>query len=774
MSRNIMSASSSSSAYLTGKRCTDGHVEFDIWNLINRKTQENAFCMTSKFRIGAKIHRISTTKVHRERHSIEDVKTVHDDVTSSSSSDCSQDWNDFDDEEDDLVDLYRMIQSKPTLSAAAGSIVTLTKSYNINRPFSGIESDVVSEISEKGTRAQKLYLKRCADFLITPSKIFLKALPAVVVDIAHQNIGPKGAEACAIALSQTRSVRVVNLNDNAIGHRGAKFMAMMLKENKQITELSLSDNNIGSRGVKYIVNILMENDTVQKLDLSNNGFKDKDAVLFKQLLEETRNLRYLNLSYNLLREEGGVLLGEALSYNDSLEELDLTWNHLRRQGATGVGEGIMDNTSLKKLTLGWNGFYLEGCIALQKSFLYNTTLEVLDLTNNRINRECIEQLTYGLAKNSTVHTLILKFNPLTSDGVNDVLQFLVDNPISGIKLLDVGIQQVDQNALALINEVHLQGRELKVIHGRVIGQLKSKGPELEKSLIEEHPALVLIEFGKLMGFRLVDLFSSLDKDGSRTLDRDEIRSGLKLANVPFSDDCIDILIKKLDINGDGVIDFSELLVAQQQHRDAIVRMKEAEQSEGAIRMEDTPLWRIRTRLMKLMAEKMSDYASFKRISDSIAKHVQKKNDELEARREAITKERARRPRKVRSRPTSSSQPIPVIKTTNTDKDPDVETSDNNHAHEDTEDVEVVDVEDDDVTGEVDIEIELADNNVKRGEQKPIKEEKSTMADVKERLRKHSIQLPVRSSDYLGLSSGKPCKDYSSWSIPEDAEKSKFN
>jgi hypothetical protein len=101
-------------------------------------------------------------------------------------------------------------------------------------------------------------------------------------------------------------------------------------------------------------------------------------------------------------------------------------------------------------------------------------------------------------------------------------------------------------------------------------------------------------------------------------------------------------------------------------------------------------------------------------------------------------------------------------------------SDNNNAHEYTEDVEVVDVEDDDVTGEVDIEIELADDNVKRGEQKHTKEEKSTMADVKERLRKHSIQLPVRSSDYLSLSSGKPCKDYSSWSIPEDAEKSKFN
>lgn len=98
------------------------------------------------------------------------------------------------------------------------------------------------------------------------------------------------------------------------------------------------------------------------------------------------------------------------------------------------------------------------------------------------------------------------------------------------------IQQVDQNFLALINEVHLQSRELKVIHGHVVGELKSKSMELEKSLIEEHPSLVLIEFGKLMGFRLVDLFTSLDKDGSRTLDRDEIRNGLKVgaSNQQFS------------------------------------------------------------------------------------------------------------------------------------------------------------------------------------------------------------------------------------------------
>ena len=35
-----------------------------------------------------------------------------------------------------------------------------------------------------------------------------------------------------------------------------------------------------------------------------------------------------------------------------------------------------------------------------------------------------------------------------------------------------------------------------------------------------------MEFGKLLGLRLVDLFSMIDKDGSKTLTRIEIKKGL--------------------------------------------------------------------------------------------------------------------------------------------------------------------------------------------------------------------------------------------------------
>ncbi|XP_052771516.1 leucine-rich repeat-containing protein 74A-like [Mya arenaria] len=658
MSRGIKSASStttlssaSDSSYLSGIKSIGTSEGFNTWNLISRKTLEDPFCMTCKFRMGTKIQRIRKTVVQRPKRKTEaSKKTGSDEDATSSSSELSQDWDDFDDDADDLVALYEELNSQP-LKKAAASLITAPR-YTIHRPISGVE-DVVMDIATGGSKAQKLYLKKCADFQTAPSRLFLEGLVLPVIDIGHQNVGPKGAEACAIALTQTRSVEILHMNGNAIGYRGAKYLAHVLKVNRNIYELNLADNNMGIRGARHLVTSIMDIDRITSLDLSNSGFKEQDAIIFKQLLEETRNLAYLNLSHNQFRETGGRLLGEALSYNDGLEELDLSWNHLRREGVIGIAEGLMDNTSLKRLNLAWNGFHLEGCLALERTLPYNTTLEALDLTNNRIHRECVAALARGLAHNITLNAIILRFNPLTQEGAHDMLQFLADCRTSGINLVDFGIMQVEPRCLARINEVHLQGRALRVIHGQIVGEMTSASPELERSLIEEHPALVLIEFGKLMGFRVTDLFNSLDKDGNRALDRDEIRKGLQMANIPLSDRSIDKLIERLDNNGNGEIEYDELLLAYQEYRKHHAALIEAQNGDNPALLEELPLWRIRTCLQKLMAEKMKDFHSFKRIADQIAKHLKNVNDEIEAKREQITRERARRPRKVRSRPTSS-------------------------------------------------------------------------------------------------------------------------
>ena len=83
--------------------------------------------------------------------------------------------------------------------------------------------------------------------------------------------------------------------------------------------------------------------------------------------------------------------------------------------------------------------------------------------------------------------------------------------------------------MTLYKEILIQKRTLEVVYGQVIGHSLTNFDEIEKQMLEENPSIVLLEFGKLMGFRLLDLFSSLDKDGSRTLDRSEIERGLKVS-----------------------------------------------------------------------------------------------------------------------------------------------------------------------------------------------------------------------------------------------------
>ena len=73
-----------------------------------------------------------------------------------------------------------------------------------------------------------------------------------------------------------------------------------------------------------------------------------------------------------------------------------------------------------------------------------------------------------------------------------------------------------------------------------LGNLQVRGQDArgddddEKQLMDENPIIVLMEFGKLMGFRLMDLFAALDKDGSKSLDHNEIRTGLRVSLLSLS------------------------------------------------------------------------------------------------------------------------------------------------------------------------------------------------------------------------------------------------
>lgn len=559
---------------------TETKKQFDIWGLIKRANTADPYVMMAKHRMNKSMARRPKTAgpriARRRRASVEESSTEE-----SLRSHTSTDMYDFE--------------------------YPFTDDYDFDADD---DVDHIRGMKERD-HCQELYLRACAKYNVSPAAHFMKALKTERVNLNHRQIGASGVKALCIALVHNSIVQTLDLADNDMGPKGAEYIADMLKENNFVVNLNLAENDLGVTGVKHIVDIIKRLDSIHSLSLSGNGIRECDSEVIRPLLEDTMKLKHLDLSHNQFREAGGDVLGFAIANNDTMDSLDLSWNHLRRDGGVLVAEGLAENTCLKKLNLAWNGLYLDGCKALARALEENTTLLELDLTCNRISKECLEKLMSGLRRNSTLEILRLGWNPITPIGAMEILQFVRDNKNCAIKELDLSDQLVEPAFVALVLEIESK-RNIKVIYGMVRGQDARGDDDDEKQLMDENPIIVLMEFGKLMGFRLMDLFAALDKDGSKSLDHNEIRTGLRMVNIPLSDKCIEILIQKLDVDGDGEIDFGELMAAQTHHRKKMSKFYAAQ--EGDIDVEDTEIGRVRIKLTRLMAKKMSGNPAFKHQS----------------------------------------------------------------------------------------------------------------------------------------------------------------
>ena len=81
--------------------------------------------------------------------------------------------------------------------------------------------------------------------------------------------------------------------------------------------------------------------------------------------------------------------------------------------------------------------------------------------------------------------------------------------------------------------------------------------DIEKIDFTEFWAACINQKNFLKEERLNEAFQILDKDKSWKITKDEIKNSLKLDNV--DEDNLNKLIKKFDLNGDGMIDYNKFL-----------------------------------------------------------------------------------------------------------------------------------------------------------------------------------------------------------------------
>ncbi|XP_076467818.1 mitochondrial substrate carrier family protein C-like [Babylonia areolata] len=82
--------------------------------------------------------------------------------------------------------------------------------------------------------------------------------------------------------------------------------------------------------------------------------------------------------------------------------------------------------------------------------------------------------------------------------------------------------------------------------------------------------------------RVIDLLHSFDKSHSESLTREDLRKGLLNMDIPLSNRSMDTLMRKLDLNKDGFVDFEELGTGWKEHVRRMTKWKrKAETQPGS-------------------------------------------------------------------------------------------------------------------------------------------------------------------------------------------------
>merc|ERR1712110_469160 len=158
-------------------------------------------------------------------------------------------------------------------------------------------------------------------------------------------------------------------------------------------------------------------------------------------------------------------------------------------------------------------------------------------------------------------------NPIGSDGAMCLLLALEKNDSSAMTYLEMFNVRVTVEFVDLENKLK-EGRDFVVLHAGI--KYETSVADLRRAEPDEwwvrDPMTKLRRYIKDSGYRLIDLFKDFDKDGNQLISRSEFYTGIKQAGIILTEEQIEELIKRLDKDKNGCIDFGELLEGDREYK----------------------------------------------------------------------------------------------------------------------------------------------------------------------------------------------------------------
>ncbi|XP_038001818.1 leucine-rich repeat-containing protein 34 isoform X2 [Motacilla alba alba] len=249
------------------------------------------------------------------------------------------------------------------------------------------------------------------------------------LDLAYNLLTDAGAKTMATFLQSNQSLVHLRMTGNKIGNQGGMFFASMLKINSALKKLDLGDCDVGlkclistaialtqNKSLKainlnrpllssqqeettvHIARMLRSNSSLVELHLGKHGMKNFGVERLCDALYENSSLRYLDLSCNNITCDGVKFLGELLKKNQTLEILDLEANRIEDVGAIYLSEALATrNRSLKALSVVSNNITGKGLVALAQAMHSNMTLSHIYIWGNKLDRSTCEAFSELLA-----------------------------------------------------------------------------------------------------------------------------------------------------------------------------------------------------------------------------------------------------------------------------------------------------------------------------------------------------------------------------------------
>jgi len=453
------------------------------------------------------------------------------------------------------------------LSSANSTLSRRSKTQLFKPPPQEDNDDLetVLDISERrdewDSTGQIAYEKACKRYGVIVSSSFHNKLRfANSIDLGYYGVGVAGAKAIAVAFCVNRRITTLRICGNQLGVEGASYICEMLMENDCITHLDMGDNNI--RFSDDIAEMLRNNTTITDLSLHDNNFTDRDAAILAQVIESHPSLAVVNLSANNFGSTGGLHLSRMISENTNITDLNLSWNKINGEGAVAIAEAVRDNVGMKTINLEWNGFDRQSGAKLAEALGQNRTLTELNMFSNRIDSQAFLKICEALKDNDMLVTLKVGKNFITEEAAEAALELF--KIYSELK-----VETVDLSDLIFSAKLADKVKEVQEIHENfkfIYGYTDSYGKRKLKSYDVVDEALTFFrQYMTENDIDLVTFFQDMDEDGSMAVSYDEFREGLKAAKIPLTPLQVDQLIAALDMDGDGDIDFGELVIGAEEH-----------------------------------------------------------------------------------------------------------------------------------------------------------------------------------------------------------------